>query len=167
MTNIPAIWLALIVAIVTVAYILRPFLLPEGGSQRKARKDANLHLIERQAELSQRRIDVYAAMKELDFDYSVDKVVEADYARQRYALMAEAISIANELDQIAVEIVSTDPLEALIRGGKMPIDTATAPVAASGTRFCPHCGEPVQPTDRFCGSCGANLMKEGVAHAAQ
>lgn len=167
MSNIPAIWLALIIAIATVAYVLRPFLLPEGGSQRKARKDAHLHLIERQVELSQRRMDVYDAMKELDFDYSVDKLVEADYARQRYTLMAEAISIANELDQIAAEIASTDPLEALIRGGQMPANMAEAPAAASGARVCPQCGEHVQPADRFCGACGANLMKEGVAHAAQ
>lgn len=24
-------------------------------------------------------------------------------------------------------------------------------------QFCPQCGKPVAPTDRFCGACGASL----------
>lgn len=42
-------------------------------------------------------------------------------------------------------------------GGKVPQSSQSRSNAAAGKKFCTQCGEPVQPTDKFCGSCGHKL----------
>lgn len=38
--------------------------------------------------------------------------------------------------------------------------TVTPPAANGITRFCPQCGQRVEPDDRFCPKCGHNLLQD-------
>ncbi|HYI14331.1 MAG TPA: SPFH domain-containing protein, partial [Thermomicrobiales bacterium] len=42
-----------------------------------------------------------------------------------------------------------------------------APAAASGTRFCPNCGQAVAPGAKFCQACGHNLLTTGACPKCQ
>ncbi len=51
-------------------------------------------------QLLRKRDQLYAAIKELDFDRSLDKVLEEDYASQRRGLDREAVAVLAQLDQL-------------------------------------------------------------------
>ena len=51
-------------------------------------------------QLLRQQDQLYAAIKELEFDRSLGKVLEEDYAGQRRALDAEAVTVLGQLDQL-------------------------------------------------------------------
>lgn len=153
--------LALLTVLFVAAFIAQP--LVSGGrgeaSARSGRGAASV--LRRRAELLAERNRLYAAIRDLDFDYKTNKVSDEDYAAQRYKLVADAVETLQLLDalpDVGEEAPAADPVEALIaarRAGQSPVAVgAGAPRAAA---YCPHCGAPAQPGDRFCGSCGARL----------
>jgi NADH pyrophosphatase NudC (nudix superfamily) len=151
-----------------VAFVVQPSLSREDdGAGRRAR--GTLEVLRRRAALLAERNRIYAAIRELDFDYSTNKVSDIDYAAQRHALVAQGVETLQQLDALPAldETPAEDPIEAAIvelrSGAAAPAAAAPArkakgrSKAASGTSFCPRCGKPVQQGDLFCGSCGARL----------
>ncbi len=153
--NIPTGLLALVAILIVGVYIAQPFFskqVGESGSRAGRGTAAQMRL---RAELLQQRNEIYAAIRDLDFDYKTNKVSEESYTAERYALVAQGVEVLQELDTLPVSD-ETDPLEAAIaamRSGQAPaaIDLEQA------DRYCPNCGEPAHPGDKFCGNCGANL----------
>jgi len=122
------------------------------------------------------------ALQELDFDYTLGKIPEADYPGQRTSLLTRGADILRQLDAFGVE---TDEVEAEARleaviaarhadiasnGGPgrihrtSPDDDLEALIASrrrmrseKSRGFCPQCGRPVGASDRFCPNCGATL----------
>jgi NADH pyrophosphatase NudC (nudix superfamily) len=43
------------------------------------------------------------------------------------------------------------------------VPVAPRPAVTTATRYCPQCGTPVDPDDRFCATCGTNLIVEPQA----
>lgn len=120
------------------------------------------------AELSERRDAIYRAIKELEFDYQVGKVSEADYQAFSAQLKAEAAAVLREMD--ALEAAAADPaldaaIEAQVAALRRQPQTASSPASpqaaplpsSAQARFCTRCGHQAQPGDRFCGRCGAPL----------
>ena len=124
---------------------------------------------------------ILTQISELDFDYDTGKVPENDYRQQRALLMAEATGILKQLDEIEGRREAAEPVadsQAADREAEMDADIEAAvarmrqadtslvaePAASASAggkngkaRFCPQCGEPTDPDDKFCARCGHNL----------
>ena len=109
-------------------------------------------------ELLRKQDQLYAAIKELEFDRSLDKVLEEDYAGQRRALDAEAVTVLAQLDQIE-RTSGRDPIvwqierdvAALQRGPKAKLENALT---------CPGCGAPSVAEHRYCPECGHRIVPD-------
>jgi hypothetical protein len=159
MENLPALIFALPILLIGVGLAVQPLFNNDGYSfgPKPSSLAESLRL---RAELLQERTALYNALIELDFDYTVDKIAEADYARQRYALMAQAVRVLRQLDALAAD---ADPVEAALRAHQTE---QTLQAADDG---CIECGFVGKPHDRFCRGCGAPLQvaPQEVAHATR
>ncbi len=146
--------LALAAVIVVGIFIAQPFFAPRGGGEGGG--GAGGAALRRRAGLLAERNRLYAAIRELDFDHSVDKVSDEEYAQQRYRLVAQGVEVLQQLDALPEPDAEEDPLEQLIAAARSggPLPATAAPAGAS---FCPQCGQRAQPGDRFCAACGAAL----------
>ncbi|MGF1506255.1 MAG: zinc ribbon domain-containing protein [Chloroflexi bacterium] len=157
MTDFPAILLAIPVLVASVIFVLSPIwdrgTVPATANQ----KSANTSDYVRYVDLLSRRNALYRDLLELDFDYSVDKIAPDDYAAQRQRLVAEGVNVLRQLDALNLR-QRTDSIEKAVQSYQ---DTQhqTDPT-------CAQCGAYIEPGDRFCGECGAQLV-EGTAHAAR
>ncbi len=107
--------------------------------------------------LRQRKEDVYAAIKEMDFDFEMGKISEEDYRELKSQYKAKALEILKELDTVdggedidaAIEREVQKLREKKRKGGKETVRQIN---------FCPHCGKKVAPKNNFCQGCGMILV---------
>ena len=151
------------------------------------RKAVSVSQEDRQASgLLAERDQILNALQELDFDFTLGKIPEADYPSQRGALLQRGADILRQLDALHPDNNHDEAesrLEAVIAARRL--DAASRRVAPNGAAgrvvltpdddleaviasrrrehkekasgFCPQCGRPVQKSDRFCPKCGATL----------
>ena len=115
------------------------------------------------AALQERKLLIYAGIRELGFDYRMDKLEEADYDEAVERLKAEAIGVVQEIDELRRHPPrGPDELEAEIAAFRERLDGSSAgpangdPKGAAG-QFCTQCGTPAGQDDRFCAACGNQL----------
>ncbi len=107
--------------------------------------------------LQQRKEDVYAAIKEMDFDFEMGKISEEDYRELKSQYKAKALEILKELDTVdggedidaAIERDVHRLRKKKRKGGKETVRQIN---------FCPHCGKKVAPKNNFCQGCGMRLI---------
>ncbi len=118
--------------------------------------------------LVSQRDTAYQALKELEFEYNLGNLSDADYSdlRERYRSQAAGI-----LQKLETEMNRPDPgdLPANISADTphMACPFCSEDVEAADTycwrcgkqlgERCPDCGEPLLEDDRFCAGCGRNL----------
>ena len=118
------------------------------------------------AALQERKLQIYAAIRELGFDYNTDKLEKADYEEAVDQLKREAVEIVRQIDVLRSQPPRADEaLEAEIAAARQALPaaapaSATAPEGRAGA-FCTQCGAPAAPGDRFCGACGTPLRQTG------
>jgi hypothetical protein len=110
----------------------------------KRQQKISFALNHRAQELEARKNEIYAAIRDIDFDYKMGKLSQEDYETLRHQYKSEAISMMKQID--AGQAGKTH------RGAK----GAAAPPTTTG-RFCHHCGEPITGEARFCSACGGKL----------
>ncbi len=130
--------------------------------------------VDRLADLYARRDTLYQAIKDLEFDYQVGKVVEADYRHLRERLRQEAAAVLREIDALQARQADVrERLEAEVRALREHLATATQASPQTDTetaqaeattsyvtpRFCTQCGAALRPGDRFCSQCGAAVVR--------
>lgn len=150
--DIGSILIGLALAIAVGAFVIRPLL--EGGGESITEVDRRL------SELQAERDRVLTRIQELDMDFSMGKVLEANYRGQRDELMLRGVEILKELDaNVGIEASPSQPA-----GLEDEIEAAVARFRsggrAEGRAFCPSCGEQVQSGDRFCTHCGSALSEQ-------
>jgi len=142
----------LLILVVVGYWIFHPLLRPkpiEGLSPRR-RED-------REKALQQRKEDVYAAIKEMDFDFEMGKISEEDYRELKSQYKAKALEILKELGTVdggedidaAIEREVQKLREKKRKNGKEP---------AWQINFCSQCGREVAPDNNFCQGCGMRLI---------
>ncbi|MBF0633869.1 MAG: zinc-ribbon domain-containing protein [Nitrospinae bacterium] len=89
---------------------------------------------------------VYIALKDLDFDYKMGKIDDADYQEMKTRFESDAVALLGKIDELEAGVSS----KAERRG--------TAPIAGSD-RFCVKCGAKIGADFNFCGKCGAVVPK--------
>ncbi len=174
--DLGSIFLLLALLVLVAIFIARPLL------DRKARA-----VSEEEQTLSTwlaRRDRVIDALQELDFDFKLGKIPEADYPAQRTYLLQQGADILKNLDALQPQHGrKTDALEAAIAARRaqsmagtgngtptahavhIPDDDLENLIATRrGKRktksagFCSQCGHPFQTVDKFCSKCGAKVQ---------
>jgi hypothetical protein len=166
--DIGAIFLTLAVLILVVMFVSIPFM----HSKRRMVQDE--HEISSLMAENERILD---AVRELDFDNSLQKIPAEDYPGMRSALIQQGISIMRKLEENQQSMgtqAAESLLEAVIASSQVdqtmtPEDAtedeeleariakhrATHPGKSAG--FCPKCGNPILVLDTFCPKCGNSL----------
>lgn len=143
-------------------FVFQPLYMPEARRRRRPQNRRKLLLTQKAAYLEE--------IRALDFDFDTGKIPPEVYEPQRAELVAAAAVILQELDAsgepvapVLVRDEAPDEIEtavAHLRAQKKVPAVATTAIAANGrTNFCPQCGRPVDPTDKFCAGCGQPLAQ--------
>jgi hypothetical protein len=91
------------------------------------------------AHLEEHKAQIYENLRDLQFEFRVGKLSEADY-------QASKLLLQNELAQVTAQI-----------GGS---GAAPAPKPKPTTsNFCPHCGARFAQPLKFCGECGKSMTE--------
>jgi len=177
--DLGSIFLILGLFVLVTLFISRPFLGHKATVVSPEEHDYSSLLAERDR--------ILTALQELDFDFTLGKIPEADYPIQRAAMLEHGAEVLRKLDETRVE-TPRDEAEARLEAAIVArrADAARlqlAPNGASGRAlryvaddnlevliasrrrerseksagFCPQCGRPVQQSDRFCPKCGTTL----------
>ncbi len=128
--------LGITLTLLTILFVAYPLL---QKSQRKLSFAAN-HQGE---DLLARKNEIYAAVRDIDFDYRMGKLSEEDYNSLREQYKQEAVQVMQALDRFS--------------GHEQP-RAKQGKTAHSDARFCHMCGSPAHREDAFCSSCGAHLQ---------
>ena len=91
--------------------------------------------------LEGRKAAIYENLRDLQFEYRVGKLSDADYERTKKELQAELANVLAEIDRM--------------KGAPAPAPAAAKPVKqAKAENVCPHCGAKFDKALKFCGECG-------------
>lgn len=185
--------LGLALLIVVTVFVLRPLVEKRGAKTPRARAQSNAEEGETREALLRQRDAIYAAIRELDFDFRLGKVSEEDYRPQRERLALQGVAILKQLDALSpdgdAELEGEIEAEIARRRRKRtgpPAQKAPAhqaglsdaeieaqirarrrtSTASPATFTCPRCGIATAPEDRFCRKCGAALGSQGASISA-
>jgi hypothetical protein len=133
-----------------VAFIGRPLL--EGGGTLAADEDREL------SALLAERDRILSRLQELDMDRAMNKLLEADYQVQRSELLNEGAGVLRRIDALQPAEVVPTPTSELDQEIEREVARLRA-ASADPASFCPACGGPVGPGDRYCMRCGEPLTE--------
>ena len=105
--------------------------------------------------LLNRKAVVYSNLKDLEFEYKLGRLSEADYIRLEAGYKSEAALILQQLDALGVEKNLDEALERDVAARRGRAAAARPPAAE--TARCPSCGVENPPSKRYCGDCGHRL----------
>lgn len=99
--------------------------------------------------LEERRAAIYENLRDLQFEFRVGKLSDADYNSTKLGLQKELAGVLAEMDRL--------------KPGSAQPATAAAPAKAAtpeSIATCPHCGARFSSTMKFCGECGKAMSGE-------
>lgn len=88
--------------------------------------------------LDERKAAIYESLRDLQFEFRVDKLSEQDYQTTKLELQKELARVLAETDRIKAELSATP----------------TTPPPAPPANTCPSCGAKFEKSLKFCGECG-------------
>lgn len=91
--------------------------------------------------LDERKAAIYENLRDLQFEYRVGKLSDADYQQTKSDLQKELAAVLAEVDRVKAQLGV--PKAAAPNGAK--------PIAAN---VCPTCGARFETALKFCGECG-------------
>jgi hypothetical protein len=97
--------------------------------------------------LDERKAAIYENLRDLQFEYRVGKLSDADYQQTKLGLQKELAGVLAEIDRLGPVVAKTAP-----KAGPAP-----KPVHDSSDQTvvtCPHCSAHFNKPMKFCGECG-------------
>jgi hypothetical protein len=91
--------------------------------------------------LDERRAAIYENLRDLQFEYRVGKLSDADYQQTKVGLQKELAGVLSEIEKVT--------------SGIKPVPAA-APVSRP-PNVCPHCSAAFAKPMKFCGECGKEM----------
>ena len=105
--------------------------------------------------LNERKEQLFASIKELEFDHSLGKLSDEEYQLLRSTLEDHAVDILRQLDQLNGLPTSAERIALIERD---VAEARSGPEGRGGAvSFCTACGAPRAASHRFCSQCGAPL----------
>jgi hypothetical protein len=109
--------------------------------------------------LEERRAAIYENLRDLQFEYRVGKLSDADYQQTKLTLQKELAGVMAEIAQMSKNASSGTAAPA---GPKqtVPAQAGPRPVASKATPAytCRHCGAEFPVAMKFCGECGKEMV---------
>lgn len=97
--------------------------------------------------LDERRAAIYENLRDLQFEYRVGKLSDADYQQTKVGLQKELAGVLAEIEKV-------NSLAPATQGKAAPAkQVKVAPTVTPGT-VCPHCNATFAKPMKFCGECG-------------
>ena len=93
--------------------------------------------------LEERRAAIYENLRDLQFEYRVGKLSDADYQQTKVGLQKELAGVLGEIERVNSGAPAA-PVKA---------EPVAAPKDLPGT-VCPHCNATFPQPLKFCGECG-------------
>jgi rRNA maturation endonuclease Nob1 len=97
--------------------------------------------------LDERRAAIYENLRDLQFEYRVGKLSDADYQQTKVGLQKELAGVLAEIEKVNSVAPAIQGKAAAAAQGK------AAAKVAPGT-VCPHCNATFAKPMKFCGECG-------------
>jgi hypothetical protein len=98
--------------------------------------------------LEEAKVRIYEALRDLQFEYRVGKLSDADYQASKMALQQELARVLQQMDEAGAAPAARSPEPA-------------KPTAKAAGNVCPHCGASFKEKLKFCGECGKAMEAEG------
>ena len=95
------------------------------------------------AHLEERKAQIYENLRDLQFEYRLGKLSDADYQKTK-------VDLQSELAKVLAEIDSVQPAVPVVQHKA----AAAAAQSQSDGKTCPHCGATFPQPMKFCGECG-------------
>jgi hypothetical protein len=92
--------------------------------------------------LDERRAAIYENLRDLQFEYRVGKLSDADYQQTKVGLQKELAGVLSEIEKVSS---GTKPV---------PVPAPTPAPVSQQQNECPHCGAKFAKPMKFCGECG-------------
>lgn len=90
--------------------------------------------------LEERRTAIYENLRDLQFEYRVGKLSDADYQQTKLGLQKELAGVLEGIEKVSA-------------GVPVPAPVKAPPAPTPGT-VCPHCSAKFAKPMKFCGECG-------------
>jgi len=94
------------------------------------------------AHLDERKAAIYENLRDLQFEYRVGKLSDADYQQTKLSLQKELAGVMAEIDRV-------------MQGAPAVVEKAEKPKPKTQPAYvCRHCGKQFKTAMKFCGECG-------------
>ena len=103
--------------------------------------------------LDERKAAIYENLRDLQFEYRVGKLSDADYQQTKKDLQKELAQVLAEVDRVREQI-------GVVKPAKPPV-TAAAPKPSKFV--CPACNAEFDTDLKFCGECGKPMRNKAEA----
>ena len=94
--------------------------------------------------LEEAKVRIYEALRDVQFEYRVGKLSDADYQASKQSLQQELARVLHQMDAAA-------PAP---KAGKAKAEVVKPEPVAVPSYVCPHCGASFKDPLKFCGECG-------------
>jgi hypothetical protein len=91
------------------------------------------------AHLEEHKAQIYENLRDLQFEFRLGKLSDADYQKTKVDLQRELAKVLAEIDAVQVAV---------------PVPKKAAPKAKPDGKTCPHCNAKFDQPMKFCGECG-------------
>lgn len=94
--------------------------------------------------LDERRAAIYENLRDLQFEYRVGKLSDADYQQTKVGLQKELAGVLGEIERV--------------NSGAPPAPAKVEPPKQKPGTVCPHCNATFSQPLKFCGECGKEMQ---------
>ena len=98
------------------------------------------------AHLEQRKAQIYENLRDLQFEYRVGKLSDADYQATKLGLQKELAGVLAEIDKLQPAAAAAPPV------------VVSEPQPSGNGLICPHCNAKFPKPMKFCGECGKAMQ---------
>lgn len=103
--------------------------------------------------------EVYAAIKEMEFDHQMGKLSKEDYQNLRNKYTTKAVGSLRKIEELEREGNRSLDIESEIEKEILALRQGepSGRMKSEKVSFCTECGRRASPGDRFCSQCGKRL----------
>lgn len=104
--------------------------------------------------LDERKAAIYENLRDLQFEYRVGKLSDADYQQTKRDLQKELAAVMAEVDRLRDELGQRVP--------SLPVPKSKPAKKEIDPFTCPHCDAHFDKALKFCGECGKPMKAVNV-----